>query len=336
MRDEFARDINYLRISVTDRCNLRCVYCMPPEGVALAERDRILRNEEFLAVIRAAVKTGIRKIRLTGGEPLVRKGIVDLVREIGNIPAIDDIALTTNGILLPQFAYPLKKAGLKRVNISLDTLKPERFREITRNGDLGQVWAGVRAARRVGLKPIKLNVVVMRGFNDDEIMDFVDLTKKLPLHVRFIELMPIGASDEWAAGKMITVPEIRSIITAGGVSLEPVKPVAANGPAQPVVGNGPAKYFRVSGAIGTVGFISAISDHFCGNCNRLRLTSEGQLRPCLQSPAEVDLRTPLRAGLSEDELAALINRAVAIKPEKHTMVTHGWHENTRTMSQIGG
>lgn len=327
MHDEFARDINYLRISVTDRCNLRCVYCMPPEGVALTERDRILRNEDFLAIIRAAVKTGIRKIRLTGGEALVRKGIVDLVREIARIDAIDDVAMTTNGILLPQFAYPLKKAGLKRVNISLDTLKPERFREITRLGELGQVWDGIQAARRVGLKPIKLNVVAMRGFNDDEIMDFVDLTRKMPLHVRFIELMPIGASDNWAAEKMITVPEIRDIIAAGGVALEPAKPVA---------GNGPAKYFRVPGAVGTVGFISAISDHFCSNCNRLRLTSEGQLRPCLQSPAEVDLRTPLRTGMSEDELAALISQAVGLKPERHTMATDGWHENTRTMSQIGG
>jgi cyclic pyranopterin phosphate synthase len=327
MRDEFARDINYLRISVTDRCNLRCVYCMPPEGVSLAERDTILRNEEFLTIIRAAVRTGIRKIRLTGGEPLVRKGIVDLVREIGSIPAIDDIALTTNGVLLPQFAYPLKKAGLRRVNISLDTLKPERFREITRNGEIGQVWAGIRAAGRAGLKPVKLNVVVIRGFNDDEIMDFVNLTQKLPLHVRFIELMPIGASDHWAADKMITVSEIRSIITTGGVGLEPAKPVA---------GNGPAKYYRVPGAAGTVGFISAISDHFCGNCNRLRLTSEGQLRPCLQSPVEVDLRTPVRAGCSEDELAALINRTVAAKPEKHTMVTRGWDDNNRMMSQIGG
>lgn len=327
MRDEFARDINYLRISVTDRCNLRCVYCMPPEGVTLMERDRILRNEEFLDIIRAAVKTGIRKIRLTGGEPLVRKGIIDLVRGIGSISAIDDLALTTNGVMLPQFAYPLKKAGLKRVNISLDTLKPERFREITRTGDLGQVWAGIRAARRVGLKPIKLNVVAMRGFNDDEIMDFVDLTKKLPLHVRFIELMPIGASDGWAIDKMITVPEILGRITAGGTELEAAKPVP---------GNGPARYFRVPGATGTVGFISAISDHFCADCNRLRLTSEGQLRPCLQSPLEVDLRTPLRAGQSEDELAGIISRTVAIKPEKHTMVTEGWHDNTRVMSQIGG
>lgn len=327
MHDKFARNINYLRISVTDRCNLRCVYCMPPGGVDLTDRDGILRNEEFLAIIRAAVKTGIRKIRLTGGEALVRRGIVHLVREISHIGAIDDIAMTTNGILLPRFAYPLKKAGLKRVNISLDTLKPERFREITRVGELSQVWEGIQAARRVGLKPIKLNVVAMRGFNDDEIMDFVELTRTQPLHVRFIELMPIGASDNWAAEKMITVPEIRDIIAAGGAALEPVMAVA---------GNGPAKYFRAPGAVGTVGFISAISDHFCDNCNRLRLTSEGQLRPCLQSPLEVDLRTPLRAGASEAELAELIRGAVASKPEKHSMVTEGWRENTRSMSQIGG
>lgn len=327
MRDEFARDINYLRISVTDRCNLRCVYCMPPGGVSLMEHDRILRNEEFLTIIRAAVKTGIRKIRLTGGEPLVRKGIGDLVREIGRLPEIDDLALTTNGILLPQYAYALKKAGLKRVNISLDTLKPERFREITRVGELGQVWAGIKAARRVGLKPIKLNVVVMRGFNDDEIMDFVQLTKEMPLHVRFIELMPIGTSDSWAKDKMITVPEIQKLIADSGLNLEPAGTVA---------GNGPARYFRAPGAVGTVGFISAISNHFCADCNRLRLTSEGQLRPCLQSPVEVDLRTPLRASQSEDELAELIEQTVAMKPERHTMVTEGWHENTRTMSQIGG
>ncbi len=327
MHDEFARNINYLRISVTDRCNFRCVYCMPPQGVNLAKRDKILRHEELLAVIRAAVQTGIRKIRLTGGEPLVRKGVVELVRQISRLPEIDDIALTTNGVLLPKHAYSLKKAGLQRVNISLDTLQAERFREITRNGDIGGVWAGIRAALRVGMKPIKINVVIMRGFNSDEIMDFAELTRKMPLHIRFIELMPIGASDDWAADKIITVPEIRGLIEAGGLVLEPVKYVA---------GNGPAKYFRLPGAAGTIGFIGAISDHFCSTCNRLRLTSEGLLRPCLQSPVEVDLRTPLRAGRSVDELAAIISGAVAAKPEKHTLATQGWQDNTRIMSQIGG
>ncbi|GAB4262020.1 GTP 3',8-cyclase MoaA [Thermincola ferriacetica] len=326
MLDNFAREINYLRVSVTDRCNYRCVYCMPAEGVPMHCRDEILSLEEILKVIKSSTKLGIRKIRLTGGEPLVRKGIINLVQGIARIPQIDDIALTTNGALLPAYATALKEAGLKRVNISLDTLKPDRFRQITRVGRLRDVWAGIEAAWEEGFEPVKINTVVIRGFNDDELLDFVNLTKKLPLHIRFIELMPIGVSDKFPADKFISVRQIKAKISQYE-NLEVAKKLA---------GNGPARYYKIPGAAGSIGFISALSDHFCGQCNRLRLTSEGKLRPCLHSPQEVDLKASLRLGLSEEELAEIMRQAVLSKPEGHTMNARGWGDNNRTMSQIGG
>lgn len=326
MNDAFARNINYLRISVTDKCNLRCVYCMPEEGVKLTGHEDILRLEEIAEIVRAAVLTGIRKVRFTGGEPLVRKGITELVAMVNEIPEIDDIALTTNGILLPEMAGSLREAGLKRVNISLDTLSPEKFARITRGGLLSKAWLGVESAREAGFEPVKINTVVIRGFNDDEIMDFVELSRKLPLHIRFIELMPIGAGEDAARSQYVSTAELLETI-GRKVILTPEKGVR---------GSGPARYYRIPGAPGTLGFISPISNHFCATCNRLRLTAEGLLRPCLHSPAEIDLKTPLRNGASRLELASIIRLAVNSKPEKHDMVNSGWQGNTRIMNQIGG
>lgn len=326
MNDTFQRNINYLRISVTDRCNLRCVYCMPEDGVQLAGHEELLSLEEIVKIVQSAVMVGIRKVRLTGGEPLVRKGIIDLIEMINEIPEIDDIALTTNGILLPEMAAGLKKAGLKRVNVSLDTLSPQKFAKITRGGQLSKVWLGIEKARDAGFDPVKINNVMIRGFNDEELWDFVELSQKLPLHIRFIELMPIGTSELWAADSYISTNEL--IETIGSkYELVPVKEVA---------GSGPARYYKVPGAAGTIGFISPISNHFCSKCNRLRLTSEGQLRPCLQSPHEIDLRTPMRKGASQLELANIIRLAVNSKPEKHDMAATGWEGNRRAMNQIGG
>jgi len=326
MNDTFQRNINYLRISVTDKCNLRCVYCMPEEGVRLTGHEEILRLEEIVEIVRSAVLTGIRKVRFTGGEPLVRKGITQLIKMVSEIPEIDDIALTTNGILLPEMAAGLKAAGLQRVNISLDTLSPEKFARITRGGRLNGVWLGIEAALKAGFDPVKINTVVMRGFNEDEVMDFVDLTRKMPLHVRFIELMPIGASESWALDGFIPTAEL----------IETIRTRQEIVPEKGVAGNGPARYYRIPGAPGTIGFISPISDHFCARCNRLRLTAEGQLRPCLQSPGEIDLKTPLRNGASRLELANIIKLAVNSKPEKHNMQQSGWGGNRRMMTQIGG
>ncbi len=326
MNDAFQRNINYLRISVTDKCNLKCIYCMPEEGVELTSHAEILRLEEIARIVQSAVLVGIRKVRFTGGEPLVRKGITELVGMVHGIPEIDDLALTTNGVLLPEMAAGLRRAGLKRVNVSLDTLSPEKFAWITRGGQLSKVWLGIEAAREAGLNPVKTNTVVIRGFNDDEVQDFVDLTKKIPLHVRFIELMPIGASKVSARDEYVSTTEL----------IENIRRKQAIEPVREVAGGGPARYYRVPGAPGTIGFISPISNHFCATCNRLRLTAEGQLRPCLQSPHEIDLKTPLRSGASLVELAKIIRLAINSKPEKHDLEQSGWTGNKRIMTQIGG
>lgn len=326
MHDFYQREINYLRISVTDRCNLRCTYCMPREGVKPIPHGEILRNEEIGRVVRAGSLVGIKKIRLTGGEPLVRKGLPDLIRLIKEIPPIDDIALTTNGILLPDMAGELKEAGLNRVNISLDTLKPGHFEEITRLGKLERAWRGVETALAYGLHPVKINTVAIRGFNGDEILELAKLSVDYPLHIRFIELMPIGTSDSWAADRHIPVAEIKEIIERGFGKLQEVRKLA---------GNGPAKYYHLSGAPGTIGFISPVSDHFCKRCNRLRLTAEGKLRPCLYGRNEIDLKTSLRGGVNEMELARLFVEAIKGKPSSHN-IDEGWQDPHRVMSQIGG
>jgi len=330
--DTFARPINYLRVSVTDRCNLRCVYCMPAGGIPLLAHQDILSFEEIERIVRVAAGLGIYKIRLTGGEPLTRLGLPDLVRLLAAIPEIDDISMTTNGHLLPRYAEELAAAGLDRVNISLDSLRPDRFRTLTRIGELERAWQGVEAAEAAGLTPVKINAVVMRGFNDDEVVDFGRLTldgQGPERHIRFIEVMPLGHNELWAKDGFVSMQEVRERIEA---ELGPLQQV---GDDAPVVGNGPARYWRLPGALGTIGFISPVSQHFCANCNRLRLTADGRLRPCLLSDEEFDLRGPLRSGIDDAELKELLTRAVARKPARHHL-KEGERAVNREMAQIGG
>jgi cyclic pyranopterin phosphate synthase len=324
LSDSFQRPINYLRISVTDRCNLRCVYCMPVSGVCPLAHEDILRYEEINAVARAAAEMGIDKIRLTGGEPLVRAGLPELVAMLAEIKTIDDISLTTNGTMLAQYAVELKEAGLNRVNISLDTLRPERFPAITRgDAKLADVLEGIEAARGVGLEPVKLNMVVVPGVNEDEVLAFAEKTVNEEWHVRFIELMPVNGDTK--ALQFVAASEMRKTIEKLG-KLEPCLPS---------VGNGPAQYFRLPGAKGTIGFITPVSEHFCFNCNRLRLTADGKLRPCLLSDYEVDLKKPLRAGVATEGLKKLIEKAVANKPKQHH-IAEGDVPRQRPFSQVGG
>ena len=320
--DSFERPISYLRISVTDRCNFRCLYCRPAEGIRLRPSEEILRFEEIERVARAAASLGINKVRLTGGEPLVRKGVVDLVEMLASIPGLDDLSMTTNGALLAKYAQSLAQAGLKRVNVSLDSLKEERFREITRGGRLNDTLMGIDAARKAGLSPIKVNMVVVRGLNDDEILDFARLSEE-GWHVRYIELMPLGPAVEWRG---LSVGEIREEIERHLGSLEPAKVD---------VGGGPARYYRLPGAQGTIGFIGPISECFCERCNRLRLTADGRLRPCLLSDEEIDIKTPLRRGATLAELREILSQGAHIKPPRHRLAEKVWPRE-RTMWEIGG
>jgi len=328
LADTYNRPINYMRIAVTDRCNLRCIYCMPEEGVPWLSHSDILSYEEILTIVRAAAAMGITKIRITGGEPLVRLGIVDFVQMISQVPGIEDIAMTTNGIYLAKYAAGLKKAGLNRVNVSLDTLDADKFQRICRGGEKGghitDVLAGIEAARSAGLNPVKINVVVMSGINDNEILDFARKTLAEEWHVRFIELMPFtGHNGRTPSG--LTAREIKQRIDPLG-KMEPYKHKW---------GNGPAKYYRLPDAKGTIGFITALSEHFCFSCNRLRLTADGKLRPCLMSETMIDLREPLRSGVSEDQLKDLIQQAVNAKPMGHHL-SEGRKPNDRPFCQVGG
>jgi cyclic pyranopterin phosphate synthase len=328
--DGYSRPINYLRVSVTDRCNLRCQYCMPPDGIPWIAHDTVLRYEEMALVVRAAAELGISHVRLTGGEPLVRLGAPDLVRMLAGIPGVEDLAMTTNGILLPRYAQALAVAGLDRVNISLDTLRPERFQSITRGGCLDDVLAGIEAAHKAGLEPVKINTVVIRGTNDDEVVDLAWRTMEPGWNVRFIEWMPVGDTapadnDAWRA-KVVTADEMRQKIQA---ALGDLMPVDGD------TGSGPARYYRLPGAKGTIGFITPVSEHFCFHCNRLRLTADGQLRPCLLSDREIDLRTPLRQGADVPQIKALILQAIESKPLQHHL-NECDHPENRVMSQIGG
>jgi len=310
--DPFARTIDYLRVSVTDRCNFRCVYCMPEEGSPVSPKDEILSAEEIVRLVRVSVEDGIRKIRLTGGEPLVRKDLVDIVRGIAALPDISDLSLTTNGYLLTELAQPLAEAGLARINVSLDTLRPERFKEIARRGELDRVIAGLDAAKQAGIGPIKLNCVAMKGVNDDEAAEFAEWTRREAIHVRFIELMPIRWNlDESSGfdplsihggagllqlkqskGSMLSDVEMRRMFVSAEELRKRIE--AVHGPLEQadLPTNGPARTYRLPGAPGTIGFISQISSDLCANCNRLRLTADGFLRPCLMSDGELDLRKP--------------------------------------------
>lgn len=325
--DSFGRPITYLRVSVTDRCNMRCVYCMPPEGIDMHSHDDIMRYEEILQVVQIAAQHGITEVRLTGGEPLARAGIVSLVRMIAETPGIQDLSLTTNGLLLEKYAADLAEAGLKRVNISLDTLNPEKFARITRGASLERVWNGLQAAESAGLTPIKLNTVAMKGVNDDELLDIARLSQHHPWRIRFIELMPVNNQKPWGEGfpspqdAYLSIREIREILAS--LDLHPIEEKS---------GSGPVREYRIPHAPGTVGFISPLGEHFCESCNRLRLTADGALRPCLLSDIEIPLLKALRAG--EDIFPFLAN-AIMMKPEGHELVKNH-RPLTRCMIQIGG
>ncbi len=299
---------------------------MPPEGVSWLPHADILSFEEIERIVRATALVGMRKLRITGGEPLVRRDLVSLVERLACIPGIQDVAMTTNAILMPQFAEPLARAGLKRINVSLDTLRPERFLQISRSDSLDKVLAGIEAAERAGLAPIKINAVVLRGTNDDEVQDLARLTVRRPWHVRYIEAMPLGGNLAVEEEGFVSADEIVERLMGLGDLEE------CSGPN----GNGPARYYRLPGAMGTVGVISPMSHYYCETCNRVRLTADGKLRLCLFDDHEVDLRGPLRAGASTEEIAEIFRQAILTKPERHHLVVGQSNCNLRALSQIGG
>ena len=326
LTDAFRRPITYLRISVTDRCNLRCTYCMPEAGLPWIPKPAILTFEEIERIVGAAASAGVRSIRLTGGEPLVRRDLAELVKRLAAIDGIDDIALSTNGLLLAEQAETLAAAGLRRVNVSLDSLRPERFESIARRPGLERVLAGIEAALAAGLAPIKLNCVVMRGHNDDELAEFAALTRERPIFVRFIEVMPVVEN----AG------EQRDLYVSADEILDRVRTIGHLEPSPGPGGNGPARYFAFPGAPGAVGVISPLSHDYCDTCNRVRLTADGRLRLCLFGDYEIDLRTPVRAGASREELAALFHGGMLIKPERHHLRLGEAGSRMRAFSEIGG
>ncbi len=326
MHDGHDRAIHYLRVSVTDRCNFRCAYCLPPRGVKWLPHAEILTYEELLRLIAVFSREGIRNVRLTGGEPLVRKGIVEFVAAVKKLGTIEDLSLTTNGSLLPQYAAALKAAGLDRVNISLDTVDPARFAKVTYCGRVEDTLQGVRSALEAGLTPVKLNVVLTEALSTADLAFFIDQVHRYPIAVRFIERMPLGGRGGLGSGPDIAAVK-RLLEEAGHGRLEPAA----------IKGNGPARYWRLPKSLGTFGFITPISEHFCNACNRLRLTADGRLRPCLLSDQEIDVRTPLRAGASDADLAELFAAAIRAKPQGHSLCrTSGYPGFGRRMSQIGG
>jgi GTP 3',8-cyclase len=330
--DPFGRPITYLRISVTDRCNLRCVYCMPAEGIPQVGHTDILRYEEIAAFVRIAAEAGVSEVRLTGGEPLARLGLPNLVALLAEIPGIHDISLTTNALLLERFAIELKQAGLKRVNVSLDTLRPERFAQITRGGSLEQVWRGILAAEAAGLTPLKINAVAMRGVNEDEFLDLARLAIEHPWHIRFIELMPVTDFEPSSWGDALPAPQAAFIPVAEvREALAPLGLVALSERSERS-GSGPAREYAIPGGLGRVGFISPLSEHFCLECNRLRLTADGRLRPCLLSDLEIPILPALRKG---EDLRPYLEQAVGLKPRGHDLVENRRPQN-RCMNQIGG
>lgn len=326
LEDGFRRPITYLRVSVTDKCNLRCTYCMPEAGLPWLQHADILAYEEIVRIVAAAASVGVRAIRLTGGEPLVRRALDRLVAGIKAIDGIDDIALSTNGLLLAEQLPALQRAGLTRVNISLDTLDSERFEAIARRPGLNRVLQGIDAAIEAGLYPIKLNCVVMRGVNDDEIAGFAALTRDRPVFVRFIELMPVHENAALQRDAYVSSDDVLEAIAEAGA----LRPVAGPG------GNGPARYFAYDGAKGAVGVISPLSHDYCERCNRVRLSADGKLRLCLFGDYAMDLRAPLRAGATQAELAERLQAAMLIKPERHHLQLGQPQSRMRAFSEIGG
>ena len=325
LQDQFCRKLTYLRVSVTDRCNLRCVYCVPRESIPRMDHHDILRYEEILRLVRIGVTLGINKLRITGGEPLVRRDLLPFLEQLNRLERLREITLTTNGVLLSPLLKDLQKAGIRRLNISLDTLQRERFARLTGSDRFDRVWDAVETAHAMGFRPIKLNVVAMQGINDDEFHEIAALTLERPFHVRFIEYMPMG-NPNLPGDPYMSNDAVRQRLEERIAPLEPVARSCQDGPAQ---------RFRFPGAPGEVGFISPLSHHFCESCNRLRLTAAGRLRPCLLSNREFDLITPLRAGASDAELAAVFLEGARLKPMAHGLVAgHGKVE--ARMSSIGG
>lgn len=317
MVDSYGREISYLRLSVTELCNLRCRYCMPADGICKKRQEELLTQEEMLAAIRAAASLGVRKLRLTGGEPLVRPNITALCREAAATAGIEELCLTTNGTLLPRLARPLREAGVKRLNISLDTLDEEKYRFITRIGTLSEALSGIDAALDAGFEKLKLNAVLIGGFNDDEIPALAELTRRWPVDLRFIELMPMYDSGDFGPDAFLPYTVVTN-------KLPELEPVAADG--------GVAKLFRLPGAQGNIGLISPVSAHFCAACNRLRITADGKVKPCLHSADELTIK-----GLDEEEMTSVLRRAILAKPRWHGELSYSARSRAgRNMNQIGG
>ncbi len=323
--DRFGRKIHYLRISLTDHCNLRCVYCMPEE-MTFRPPAEMMQDDEVLLLARLFANLGFDKIRLTGGEPTVRAHIVEIVQGISSTPGVKSVSLTTNGVLLSKLSNPLAAAGLGRVNVSIDTLNPAKFKRLTRGGDIEDVWEGILAAETAGLTPVKLNAVVVRGFNEEDVVDLANLTRDHPWQMRFIEMMPFGGSTGFQTGQMVSSLEVQQRIEQSLGLLQPV-----NGGEL----DGEARVYRIPGAHGDIGFISSVSAPFCAECSRARLTPEGILRMCLLREYEIDLLTPLRAGASLDDLRKLVLDAIWNKPWGHGLAD-GEISLNRVMSEIGG
>jgi len=326
MKDSFGREINYLRISLTDRCNLRCVYCMPMNGLTFVPNQELLTAEELERVVRAAVDVGFYKVRLTGGEPTLRQDIVEIVRRLASIEGVEQLVMTTNGYRLPHIVQDLAEAGLKRVNIHVDSLNKETISKIMRLGSFDKAWAGIEAAEKAGLKPIKLNAVITRGYNDEAAVELARLTLERPWQVRFIELMPFSGPTEIQLEHYVSSDEVKSRVEQ---ELGPLFPLN-NGRL-----DGEAKMYRLGGAEGAVGFISPVSNPYCDDCNRMRITADGRLRMCLLSDKEINFRDTLRRGSTHQDLVDLFKQAIRAKPVGHQL-KNGIHPNARTMSQIGG
>ena len=325
MHDSYGRRINYLRISLTDVCNLRCVYCMP-EDMTFQPRQELMTDEELLFLVRVGASLGVNKIRLTGGEPTIRPNLVELVREIAAVPGIEDLAMTTNAILLDKLAQPLAEAGLRRVNISIDTLDGEKFHNITRWGDIDDVWRGIRAAENAGMTPIKLNCVVVRNFNQEDMIDLARLTLENDWEVRFIEMMPFGDVSDFQKAGVVSEEELRATISAA------LGPMVLDNEGQL---DGEARLYKLEEGVGSLGFISSVTQPFCAGCSRARLTADGRLRLCLLRENEVNLMQPLRGGASDDELKKIITDGIWWKPWGHGLERNVIPMN-RVMSEIGG
>ena len=323
--DRYRRHLNYLRISITDRCNLRCLYCVPDGIFPMLSHEEILTYEEILRIVKTGSQMGISKVRITGGEPLVRKGVCDFLSQLSEIEGLLDISLTTNGVLLEKNIERIKAAGIHRINISLDTLQSEKYRQITRMNMFKRVWDSIMAAHAAGFSPIKLNVVVMKGINDDEIEDLARLTFTYPFYVRFIEYMPIGP-ESIKSGRILSGEGILKRLTVLGELL----------PIENIRTDGPARRYRYKGAPGEIGLIFAMSNPFCSDCNRLRLTASGQIRPCLLSDDQIDLKGPLRNGCTDEELAGFFIEAARAKKKRHHLGDKNAHRLNGRMSAIGG